>query len=397
MTHQPGQGFHQHTQQDGCPEQHGTHLPQQHEGHVDRVGVTQDQPRLHQSDLNGQLSREPSELLHQHSLQPQPLPQPSGQDVVESSLQDSNLAGQQPMGWKPARTLAIEAVIDGGANSTDATAAVDAVAEAFSQYEDPTGWAGVAIIFLANEQIQQAEERQLAAAMEASRQEQKEAEAKELPIGDRPEEELRQRYISSVMLSKLDGTAFRPALFQAPLRLPLVQLLEFERQYCKLWYPGPGTMKYFEELGESLVHRADQSLVSCTALTSASGAICHSKRKRPPVVAPQKSGNKVRKGESSSPPEGAKLVEAEPSAVVTEHAGHAQCSSTAAASHVTDPLASQLLPLPLPPGASAWCAELAGEVQRMQEATAWMPSNAGEIPPFLAKYIPQNGEVVTLE
>lgn len=41
--------------------------------------------------------------------------------------------------------------------------------------------------------------------------------------------------------------------------------------------------------------------------------------------------------------------------------------------------------------------EVMWQVQKMQEATAWMPSKEGDFPPFLADYMPQNGEVVTLD
>lgn len=295
-------------------------------------------------------------------------------------------------------------MISSGANPADATAAVDAVAQAFSQYSDPTGWANVAILHLANEQIQQAEERQLAAAMEASRNQQEEVEAKELPIRDRPEEELRLRYTSSVMLSKLDGTSFRASLFQAPIRSPLVQLLEIERQYNKLWYPGPGTTRYFDELGQSLVQKAEHSSAACAVPTIASVAGVKKKSRKRSVAAPQRPDEKAKKGTSRSA--AAKLTKAAPCAAAAESGSHhAQQSSTDTASQAAAPLPAQSADpaaaaspvLPPPPGAAAWCAEIANAVRKMQEATAWMPSTPGEVPPFLAEYIPQNGEVVTLE
>lgn len=261
---------------------------------------------------------------------------------------------------------------------------------------------------MANEQIQHAEEQQLAAAMEASANEQELVAAQELPLIDRAEDELRARYCASTMLHKLDGTALRHSLFQEPLRSAWVQLLEFERQYSKLWYPNPGTTRYFNELGDSLLQRAENCLASATSASESTTrqpeSLIADKRQNKRQRVPQAplTAAKSHRGKSQRQmiivDEGNEQAGISGGAAQVTPSLNAQCNAAHIQSAADQTAAeSQAHAMPPPGVAAAWCRDVANEVQRIQEHTAWMPSSNGEVPPFLSSYILQNEGVVFLE
>lgn len=97
--------------------------------------------RAQHPPVTGNLSHLPQlptlELQPSQQLSGQPSPQPSGHSAA--APHGNNEVGSHASERRPARILAIEAVTSSGVSLADATMAVDAVAQAFSQDADPIG------------------------------------------------------------------------------------------------------------------------------------------------------------------------------------------------------------------------------------------------------------------
>lgn len=106
--------------------------------HASMAANIQPQPVLQPAE-HAQHSQEADIPPQPLSLQSEPSQQPSGQSAAAPHVQGNNEVEIHASERKPARILAIEAVTSSGVNLADATMAVDAVAQAFSQDADPIG------------------------------------------------------------------------------------------------------------------------------------------------------------------------------------------------------------------------------------------------------------------
>lgn len=145
-------------------------------------------------------------------------------------------------------------------------------------------------------------------------------------------------------------------------------------RWCR--YPGPGTRRYFGELGEMLVQKAEEAAEDSRDACPLSASASHgqSKARKRSVAAQKRPNGKAQKGGSRSTPNSAHSAGAALNvAVVQGPSPHAQQSSADTSSRSPSPLPTESaespaseLPVvpPPPPGAAAWCAQIANEVRQ---------------------------------
>ncbi|KAL0027744.1 hypothetical protein WJX77_002673 [Trebouxia sp. C0004] len=134
-------------------------------------------------------------------------------------------------------------------HSVDAKRALEAT---FSpQASDSVRWAEEAALWLACMNEVDMEQRGMGTAMQESLVEAEAQKQLERPVHEQSDEQLKSRYERSYILKQLqrEASTVVPALWQAPHRHHLLDLLELELKACK-WYPRPGTRIYLEQLGQ---------------------------------------------------------------------------------------------------------------------------------------------------
>ncbi|KAL0027138.1 hypothetical protein WJX79_009672 [Trebouxia sp. C0005] len=134
-------------------------------------------------------------------------------------------------------------------HSVDAKRALEAT---FShQASNAVRWAEEAALWLACVNEVDMEQKALGTAMQESLVQAEAQKLLERPVHEQSDEQLKLRYERSYILKQLqrDASTVVPALWQAPHRHHLLDLLELELKACK-WYPRPGTRIYLEQLGQ---------------------------------------------------------------------------------------------------------------------------------------------------
>lgn len=117
---------------------------------------------------------------------------------------------------------------------------------------DEARWLEEALLVVVKKRELKDEIENLAEGMKKSRDLAQEAELRQLPLKEQPQDQLRTRFAGSELLPLLYEHLSAPEkLWFEPYKEPLVDYLELERKCTELWYRGEGTRRYFQALAGS--------------------------------------------------------------------------------------------------------------------------------------------------
>ncbi|KAL4431131.1 hypothetical protein ABPG75_006387 [Micractinium tetrahymenae] len=111
----------------------------------------------------------------------------------------------------------------------------EAEEQAEGSFADPAAWAEQAQFVMACRVEFEEERDQLAQAMDVSLQEEQRRKQAQLPLHERPDEEIWREFSTSAVLQVLAARASLASLLSPPLRQPLLDYLQLEKR-CKKWY-----------------------------------------------------------------------------------------------------------------------------------------------------------------